>query len=162
MRGGGGVVWLRVRGDRPYFGLDLDPELREADRHAIVLKLDTYTEFSVSGSGMHVIGRGRLETGRHPLGLGVFDRGRYFVMTGDHVRGTPTEIQGRQAQLDEVLAVFLPTAPSPVPNEGLIGPDLLDRELLERAFAARNGGAVRALYDGVWEHRYGSRSEGER
>lgn len=134
----------------PYFGLDLDGELSEADRAAIVSKLGTYTEESVSGNGYHVIGRGKLEAGRHPTGFGAFDRGRYFVMTGRHVRGTPTTIEDRQAELDEVLKRFLPKR---APSARFVHPtsapvDLDDRQLLERAFAAKNGAAIERLWSG--------------
>jgi len=51
---------------------------------------DSYTEKSQSGSGAHIIGRGRLNrSGKEiPLGgshhgIGLYDKGRYFVMTGD-------------------------------------------------------------------------------
>jgi putative DNA primase/helicase len=149
--------------DDPYFGVDLDDELSEADRGAIMAALDTYTEKSVSGIGYHVIGRGRLNgNGRHPHGLGVFDTARYFVMTGLHVRGTPTTIEPRQEQLDDVLARFLPLnrhdvvairEPHPV--------DLDDRDLLDKAMAARNGAEFRVLWNGKWEDRYSSQSEAD-
>jgi hypothetical protein len=148
----------------PYFGLDLDAELSEADRAAIVLALNTYTEWSPSGEGMHVVGRGSLNgSGRHPVGLGVFDRGRYFTFTGAHVTGTPETIEECSAPLDELLVQFLPArAPSAaaLPAQPV---DLDDRELLERAFAAGNGATFGALWSGEWQSllRYGSQSEAD-
>jgi putative DNA primase/helicase len=147
--------------DDPYFGLDLDGELPEADRAAIVLALDTYTEESVSGNGYHVIGRGALDAGRHPHGFGAFDRARYFVMTGLHVTGTPTTIEDRQAQLDEVLERYLPTKPKVSTAVESSPVDLDDQELLRAAFAARNGVAFQELYQGSWQGRYSSQSEAD-
>jgi hypothetical protein len=135
--------------DDPYFGVDLDDGLSEGDRGAIMAALDTYTEESVSGAGYHVIGRGCLNgNGRHPHGLGVFDTARYFVMTGAHVRGTPETIEDRQAQLDEVLARFLPApvASSPIGESKPI--DLDDRDLIDKAMAARNGREFERLWNG--------------
>jgi len=148
--------------DDPYFGVDLDEGLSEADRGAIMRLLDTYSERSVSGRGYHVIGRGCLNgNGRHPHGLGVFDHGRYFVMTGDHVQGTPATIEERQAQLDELLARYLPapealdqSRPTPRPV------DVDDQELLERARTAKNGSRFDALWRGD-AGGYGSQSEAD-
>lgn len=162
--------------DDPYFGLDLDGELSEVERMAIINHLGTYTEASVSGNGYHVIGRGKLANGRHPVGFGAFDRGRYFVMTGLHVRGTPTTIEDRQAELDAVLKQFLP---KPAPNLSTAversavsleprmslrsdsSPGLDDRELLDRATSAHNGQKFRDLWEGRWEGRYPSQSEAD-
>ena len=145
----------------PYFGLDLDDELSAADRAAIVLALDTYTELSPSGKGMHVVGRGSLYgAGRHPAGLGVFDRSRYFTFTGRHVVGTPATIEERQEQLDALLAEFLPIrepARSPLPPRPV---DLDDQELLERMFASKSGDKIRRLWEGNWS-AHSSQSEGD-
>jgi primase-polymerase (primpol)-like protein len=150
--------------DDPYFGLDLDESLSEADKGAILLALDTYAERSVSGNGYHVIGRGCLSgNGRHPHGLGVFDRGRYFVMTGEHVDGTPATIEPRQAQLEQVLAQFLP---QPEPDRSARLPASHrsvrndDQELLERARTARNGADFERLWNGD-ASGYASRSEAD-
>jgi putative DNA primase/helicase len=145
--------------DDPYFGLDLDESLSEADKGAIMNALDTYAERSVSGNGYHVIGRGSLSgNGRHPHGLGVFDRSRYFVMTGEHVQGTPATIEERQAQLDQVLAEFLPQRQAVAIARAPVGLD--DQELLERARTARNGADFERLWSGDTSG-YASRSEAD-
>jgi energy-coupling factor transporter ATP-binding protein EcfA2 len=144
-----------------FCGVDLDLELPAADRGAIAGRLDSYTEESVSG-GWHVIIRASLNgDGRHPHGLGIFDRGRYFVMTGKHLKGTPLTIEERQAELDEVLAAFLPAsqpAGPPLPAQPV---DLDDHALLLKAFAAKNGAEVEALWQGSWEGRHASQSEAD-
>jgi hypothetical protein len=144
--------WLSMDGvgyvfadDDPYCGIDLDAALPASDRGAIICALDSYTETSVSGAGAHVIVRASVPAGRHPAGLGVFDHGRYFVMTGAHVRGTPSTIEERQAQLDDVLAHYLPRPKPPRPPQPI---ELDDRELLERAFRSRSGADFMRLYQG--------------
>jgi hypothetical protein len=143
--------WLGMDGvgyvfaaDDPYTGVDLDAALPAADRAAIIAALNSYSETSVSGAGAHVIVRAALATGRHPAGLGVFDRGRYFVVTGAHIPGTPATVEERQAKLEEVLARYLPAPPTESPRP--VEPD--DRELLDRALAARNGADLERLYHG--------------
>ena len=150
--------------DDPFVGVDLDDGLSEAERDLIMIALDSYSETSVSGAGLHVIMKARLNGhGRNRRGpFEVYDSGRYFVVTGQHIAGTPTTIEERQTELEEVLAQFLPTPkpatkfarePSPV--------DLDDRDLLDKAFGARNGDDFRDLYQGRWEGRHQSQSEAD-
>jgi hypothetical protein len=134
----------------PFFGVDLDGELSEGDKGAILLMLDSYSEHSVSGTGYHVIGRGKLPDGsRNRRGpIEIYDSGRFFVMTGAHVRGTSETIEERQAELEEVIAHFLPaneearasSPPQPV--------DVEDEDLLDRARRARNGADFERLWTG--------------
>ena len=50
---------------------------------AIIERLDSYTEVSVSGTGVHVICRGELPAGGRRRGpIEMYDAARYFVMTG--------------------------------------------------------------------------------
>jgi primase-polymerase (primpol)-like protein len=87
---------------QPYVGIDLDDELPASDQGVIMVALDSYSEKSVSGTGYHVIIRAELNGhGRHPVGIGVFQVDRFFYFTGQHVHGTPTTIEGRQAELEE-------------------------------------------------------------
>ena len=80
--------------DDPFCGVDLDACVDEGAVHpdalAIVHSLDSYTELSVSGTGVHVIVRAaipegeKLKTRKTPWGgmFETYDRGRYFCMTG--------------------------------------------------------------------------------
>lgn len=143
-----GVGFVFTTGD-PYCGIDLDAGLPASDRGAIMSALDSYTETSVSGTGAHVIVRATLPPdARNRKGpFEVYDRSRYFVVTGARVKGTPPTVEDRQTQLDEVLAYYLP-APEPQPPRPPKPVELNDRNLLERAFASRNGDAFHRLYDG--------------
>ena len=89
--------------DDPYVGVDLDTFDTEAA--AIVSALGSYTEASVSGRGAHVIVRGSLNG--HPRNrkgpIELYGEGRYFVVTGEHMQGTPATIEERQTELEEVL-----------------------------------------------------------
>jgi putative DNA primase/helicase len=145
-----------------FVGVDLDADLSLNEQYAIMLALDSYAEKSPSGAGHHVILKASLNGhGRHPVGIGVFQTGRFFYCTGEHVTGTPTTVEDRQNALEHVIAEYLPT-PSSV--SGLTGSsqsvDLDDQELLERAFAARNGDRFRRLWEGDWSE-YPSQSEAD-
>jgi putative DNA primase/helicase len=152
--------------DDGYVGVDLDDGLSESDRGAIIGTLDSYAEFSVSGKGVHVIVRASLNGHRRNRSgpFEVYEHGRYFCMTGQHVRGTPTTIEERQAELDRVLAHFLPARDEvATSSEAFVATravDLDDRELLDRAMAARNGADFVRLWNGD-SQGYPSRSEAD-
>ena len=73
----------------PFFGIDLDkcrdPETGVIEPWAldVVRRFQTYTEVSVSGRGIHIIGEGSLPPGGRRKGrIETYDRLRYFTMTG--------------------------------------------------------------------------------
>ena len=81
----------------PFCGIDLDhcidPEGNiHPDALGIVETLDSYTERSPSGEGLHIIVRGRMLEGWKHKNMGtyafpveVYDRKRFFTVTGDRV-----------------------------------------------------------------------------
>jgi hypothetical protein len=158
--------------DDPYCGVDLDNCIAVGELHpdadVIVRRLDTYSEFSVSGHGAHVIGRGNLNgfkrnrTGNTPWGgeFEVYDQGRFFCVTGDALPGTPRSTTDFEEELGHVLAQLFPPAAKGGPPADIRASGRTDAEVLERAFAARNGTNVQALYRGDVDD-YGSRSEAD-
>jgi primase-polymerase (primpol)-like protein len=95
--GGIGFVFT---GEDPYVGVDVDNCLAGGELHPaaarLVRALDSYTEVSPSGTGVHVIVRGKLAPGRNrtsdtPWGgsLEVYDRDRYFCITGRSLEAKP-------------------------------------------------------------------------
>lgn len=72
----------------PYTGIDLDgchdPETGEIDPEAqeIMDALGGYTEVSPSGTGVHIIVRGKLERGRKRGWIEAYSCERFFTMTG--------------------------------------------------------------------------------
>lgn len=87
--------------DSPFAGVDLDHVIDSDGRvapwaQAIVERLGSYTERSISGTGLHVIVRGALAgRGRKAGPIECYDTRRYFVVTGKHVQGTPDAIHDR-------------------------------------------------------------------
>ena len=137
----------------------------------MVERLNSYTEVSPSGKGLHVLCRGSLPDGRRrgtvanaPAGAQVemYDRSRFFTVTGHHLDGTPKAVRERGAVLEEIHASLMPASSRPPQTES--GPGALsDAQLIERAKRARNGKAFGALWSGDWEGRYrssGGRSPG--
>ena len=87
--------------DDPFIGIDLDDCLNpegtfEAWAEEIVKQFDSYTEISPSGRGAHIFLRGRLPgAGKNNGHAEIYDAGRFFTMTGNHLPDTPTEIADR-------------------------------------------------------------------
>lgn len=103
-----GFVFNRADG---YTGTDFDncvnPETQEIrqDIKEIIEKVDSYTEFSPSGTGIHIITRGW----QFPIGpageqggkIGkaeMYSGKRYFTVTGHHVAGTALTVNNRDLQ----------------------------------------------------------------
>jgi primase-polymerase (primpol)-like protein len=77
----------------------------------IVDRLDSYTEVSPSGQGVHVIVEGELPPGRNRRGdVEMYDEARFFTVTTDHIEGTPTSLERRQ---DALLGVHYEYVQSP-------------------------------------------------
>ena len=105
----------------------------------------------MSGRGAHVILRadtnGHARKRKGPLE--VYPHERFFVMTGDHLQGTPATVEHRQAELDEILQRFLPVTEerNGTASRPPIHLDIGDEELLAKARNARNGARFSQLYD---------------
>jgi primase-polymerase (primpol)-like protein len=130
-----------------------DPRTRAVsdDVMAMVAMLDSYTEVSPSGTGLHVLARGVLPPGGRRRGpVEMYDTGRFFTLTGRHVVGTPRTLEERTAALAILHQRVFGTATPPSPRPRPCAPRLLgdDMALLARAAAARNGAKFRALWHG--------------
>ena len=114
--------------------------------------LDSYTELSPSGTGLHTIVRARLNGGRRRDKQDALGRTASrtttardsSAITGRHLRDTPRAVNERQTQLEQVRAAIWPAKAKPaVAGSILAGAD--DRELLERAYRAKNGSELDPL-----------------
>jgi hypothetical protein len=155
--GVGGVGFVLTEDD-PFTGIDLDGCRIEGELHPaaakILAELDSWTERSPSGNGVHVVVRARLNGDRNKTNktawgghFEVHDKERYLTVTGEALNGRRA-VADRQAELDRVLAQILP--PVTVQRSASVGArlDLTDDDVLKIAFAASNGTEIRALYQG--------------
>lgn len=92
----------------PYVGIDLDDVFDEAGEmkpwaQAIIDQMDSYTEVSQSGKGIHIIVRGKKPGERcRADNIEVYDQGRYFALTGDLLDEARNTIEDRQDKLDSL------------------------------------------------------------
>jgi len=119
----GGVGFVLANG---YCGEDFDHVISDGQVEPWVqteiTKLNSYTEISVSGTGLHVIGKAKLPgTGKNPEHnrAEIYDSGRYFIVTGNSLPGTPTTINDQQAAAESFyrrIDHVDPTYPRPNDN----------------------------------------------
>jgi len=156
VRGGYDGVGFVFSETDPYTGIDFDNHCTggEFDQWALeaVNRLDSYTEFSPSGTGAHVIVRGAMPGGRgrkdQALGLEMYDRARFFTVTGRPLDGRDwLTIPERQEAIDWLYAQF-PTKGEATTAAPATPGTLDDDALLERMFSSRKGAAIRRLWEG--------------
>ncbi len=176
----GGVGYFFAPED-PACGVDLDVSL-DTNGHPqpwatdIVARFsNTYRARSVSGYGLHILCRAKLPgKGRNfnvpngptdPAGkraqIGLFDRGRFFALTGNLYQESPSVLADDQAAVDWLLSLMEPRRrEGPTPPKTSV-PDLTDADILDRARRAKNGAKFTRLLAGEWEDAYASQSEAD-
>ena len=160
--------------DDPYCGIDLDhaidPGTGEVhpDALAILRALPSYTETSPSGTGLHILCRTTLpdkgtKKPRGSIDVEMYDRGRYFTVTGARWADSPASVADCQTAAANLYAELKSadrkTQPAPRRAEPLT---LTDQELLERARNAKNGAIFAALFDHGDMTGYSGASEADR
>lgn len=149
-----GIGFVFTEND-PFVGVDFDKCIVDGQLDPWVKqhleKLESYTELSPSGTGLHVICRGSLpgkavKTSRAEM----YDNSRYFTFTGN-TYGNPHAIHAAGSGVRD-LYEELSHRPEKAPDAPIQPPrtpvQLSDQELIEKASSAHNGDHFRALYSG--------------
>ncbi|MCM3030354.1 phage/plasmid primase, P4 family [Niallia sp. MER 6] len=155
-----GIGFVFSRQDN-YIGIDIDKCVVEGRPNAfateIIDTLDSYTEFSPSEKGIHIIIKGNLPqsvlgTGRKNTkhGLEIYSYGRYFTFTGN--RENSNEIYDRTDELAEVFEQYFDDSDI----QGRVNLAEFEKDeikisnetLWERIFRSKNGDEIRSLYNG--------------
>lgn len=163
--------------DDPFTGIDLDNcidgstgEVKTWAR-PILAQLDSYSEISPSGKGVKVFVRAsksgaRCKTGYEDGAIEMYDRDRFFTVTGMRRPDRPADVEERQAAIEAIYAsVFgegqAPQVPLVNPSNNGQAP-LGDDEIIRLACSSRKSGAkFAALWAGRWEGHFNSASEAD-
>jgi putative DNA primase/helicase len=164
--------------------VDLDKSLDPATgqiaawAQSIVETLQSYTQRSVSGEGLHMLVAASLPTEDKQHGnMQMWDRARFVAMTGWHLPNTPTTIEARQSQLTMVHAahILMPKAQeahqkaqqqtrrqqAQTRTATAGGPPVLtDQEIVDKLRQAKNSAKFAALWSGD-KTGYTSQSEAD-
>jgi putative DNA primase/helicase len=117
----------------------------------IALHLNSYTEISPSGTGLHIWVHGRLpEGGRKKGHIETYSASRYLTVTGQRYPDFPATIQERHVDLAsfhaEVFARTRSATNGTRPASATTGPD--DMALIKKALRATNGAKFARLWRG--------------
>jgi putative DNA primase/helicase len=160
--------------DDPYCGIDLDDCHDEATgtvaawARPILADLNTYAELSPSASGVKIILVGKMPGGGRKKAYGggaveMYDRLRYFTLTGHKLDGHPGEVRDGQAALDKWHGiVYAEAKPKATPRSVGTGAGALatDAEVMQRIARSKVGAKFALLWQGDCT-AYDSRSEAD-
>lgn len=142
-----------------YTGIDLDePETEiQIERHSKIYEnVQSFSEFSISGKGVHIIVKGSIPNGVRRDKCEIYSNARYFIMTGNVIRAM--EITDQQPMLDELYASMY--SDSFKTNLTEIESSLTDEQVIQMATNAHNSEKFNYLYKGQM-NGYPSQSEAD-
>lgn len=131
----------------------------------IVAMLDSYTEFSPSGTGLHILLKttapeGTFGVRNDKIRLEMYDKGRFFTITGK-VFGEEKPIRENMEKVQEIYDAYLKKVEKPSTQKKVETYSTESaRELWEKAFASANGDKIRELHNGNW-NGYDSQSSAD-
>ena len=97
---GDGLIGIDIDG-----AIDLETGEVSSQLQAIIEAVGSYTEYSPSGKGAHIIVAGETRTNKdNGIGLEIFAGRQYFTVTGQHWAGTPGTVEA----IDEQVLAWLP------------------------------------------------------
>ena len=153
----------------PYVGIDIDHCIVDGKMSKLALNIvyefQSYTEISPSGTGIHIICKGKLPgAGRKNsnLGLEMYDSGRYFTVTENVLKGY-TMIGERQQEIDELYQKHFSTKKYETSKQQILQPAICldDNKIIDMAGRSKDGSKFLDLYSGNWQGYYKSQSEAD-
>jgi hypothetical protein len=143
------------------------PELwttdKQRERHAdIVEAFDSYTEWSRSGKGLHILLKGKLPNegeGKKRDHVETYSQQRFLICTGNVSRDKPAE--WRQELLTGLATELMPHTQSDLPALESQPEKESDEAVIGRAWNASNAEKFRNLWEGKWGGSYPSQSEAD-
>ncbi|TDO12997.1 putative DNA primase/helicase [Bacillus subtilis] len=148
--------------DDPFIGIDIDHCVNDGVlspfAQEIIQTINSYTEYSPSGEGVHIITKGKLPlrgpgTGRKNIdkGLEVYRHGRYFTFTGNSLDVGP--VQERSEEMKTIFDKYLTEreeakSVSARSQSASDMSNLSNKEIWERMFNSKNGKSIQDLFNG--------------
>ncbi|MFK4316007.1 MULTISPECIES: phage/plasmid primase, P4 family [unclassified Bacillus (in: firmicutes)] len=150
--------------DDPFIGIDIDHCVQEGKftdlAEDIMNTVPSYTEYSPSGDGIHIITKGKLPlrgpgTGKKnpALGLEIYRHGRYFTFTANSINNLPVEESTEKLKV--IFQKYIEKKEAPVASKTPYVSkknnisNLSDSELWERMFDSKSGAAIKDLFQGM-------------
>ena len=144
-----------------YFGIDLDDCSKEL-KDEFINHMQSYSETSQSGNGIHIICKGHLPKGRNRVkGIEMYDDKRYFIMTGNKI-GNYDLVDGTE-KVKHLYNKYLKKETTK-PITSVVIQDSIsldDTTLITKAQRSKSGQQFSLLMQGTWTGQYPSQSEAD-
>ncbi|MGI6240473.1 MAG: hypothetical protein ACOYJW_00860 [Candidatus Omnitrophota bacterium] len=133
----------------PYVGIDLDHCVKDGViaplAKRVLSQLNSYSEYSPSGTGIHIICRGAIEKASKisTIGLEIYTKGRFFTFTGNRLTDFPADVHDRTNEILSIQREYSETA-----------------DLLKRIAKSADAEKFDQLFSGNWTG-YPSQSEAD-
>lgn len=159
-------------GDDPYVGIDIDHCVDDKGNFSdlalkIMQQVNSYTEFSPSGTGIHIIVKAVKPKGRNKnekLGLEMYDRDRYFTFSGNVVnryKDINYDTPGVIEIYNNYLAVEQQSLESSDKAFEKPRNEISNASTIKLLSRMKNGQNLIALFEGQWQTLYDSQSQAE-
>ena len=147
----------------PYFGVDLDHCIDNQDFcDEFVESLQSYAEYSQSGTGLHIICKGTLPEGARRRGnIEMYSDRRYFIMTGNVYNPQYAKIIDCTEKIKVLHSKYLYSERPNVAPKAFEPMSMDDHEVIDKARNCKTGALFQLLYSGNWEGLYPSQSEAD-
>lgn len=132
------------------FGVDLDNVIDKngsltEEAKDIIKILDSYTEYSPSKKGLHIICKGEIPgKGKRKCNIEMYSSGRFFTVTGD-ILGSNKDIEQRSQQAQIIYDKYFNDDKQEL---SAIKSDFSDSEIIDKASSAKNGDLFKKLWNG--------------
>lgn len=149
--------------DDPYAGVDLDtpknPE--QVSRHTSIFNAfeNTYTERSMSGTGVHHICKAKIPHAAKRDGVEIYDRERYFIITEDVIPGRPLVCADYNDLCNQLVVEMSASRGTSLAYSEPEKAD--DGAVFKQCQDSSNGDKFTALWNGQWQKGYSSQSEAD-
>lgn len=139
------------------YGVDIDGcfnnGVMSLEAQEVICQMQSYTEWSPSATGVHIIAKGTLPPGgRRKRCFEMYDSGRFFTVTGWHVQGTPMEIYDRTNEVAVIHAKYVAKLQLEIPPiqkqfpQSLI--NISDAKLIDKILSSKQCFDFQLLWDG--------------
>lgn len=141
-----------------YFGVDIDGIAEDLQIYReggdcivseFISTLESYTELSQSGNGIHIICKGHLPPhGRRRGNVEMYETGRFFVMTGEQISET-NDIKNCTESIKALHEKYIGGGREPAPRQlPAVDVTASEEDIVKLAIKSKNGDRFKALYSG--------------
>lgn len=160
----------------PYIGIDLDDIPDDLERYlegdiennlvyVFMNATKTYSEISMSGKGIHIIGKAEIPGDRRrKKNVEMYTDGRFFAITGNFFGNNNEVNEIPDMQMEFLYKRYLEDekiTQGNFSNNWQDGNELSVQEILQTALNSSTGNRIKLFLDGGWEKMYQSHSEAD-